>query len=196
MDKIKFFFNFLRDRQVASITPTARMAVEHTCKPIDRTKPVVVVEYGPGTGVFTRHLMSTLAPGSRIIAIDRNEDFAKDLPRRATPKFDSKDTPAVQLESLHDDARRVADILHKRGIDQADYVISGIPFSFLSVEDKATLAAKTRAALKPGGMFIVYQVTFHMEPWLRETFDDVRTHWYWLNVPPLAIMEATTKRSR
>lgn len=52
MDTITYLKNFVRDRNVASITPTSAIGVKKVCSKIDFHKPSVIVEYGPGTGVF------------------------------------------------------------------------------------------------------------------------------------------------
>lgn len=185
MEKLRFLFNFVFDRQVASVTPTSRFGVRNICGRFDVTRPVVVAEYGPGTGVFTRHLIEILHSGSQIIAIERNRRFARKLEKeRRRLREPSK------LQIVNADARWIDEILREKSITALDYIISGIPFSFFGMEDKRTLVKKTFDALKPGGKFIVYQVSFHMEFFLREHFQKVETYRYWLNIPPLSVMVA------
>ena len=39
----------------------------------------LVVELGPGTGVFTTEIMKNLSPGTEFFCVESNEIFAKEL---------------------------------------------------------------------------------------------------------------------
>ncbi len=69
MDTIVYLKNMFRDKQVASFTPTSIFGIKKVCDKIDFNKRNVIVEYGPGTGVFTRYLLDNLTPDSKLILI-------------------------------------------------------------------------------------------------------------------------------
>jgi phospholipid N-methyltransferase len=183
-EKLKFFFNFLMNRQIGSITPTSVRAVRSICEELDLTRPVVVVEYGPGTGVFTRHLLANLKAGSRLVAIERDPFFAEELLKGIGPL---KPNSAV-LSVVQGDAQDVDRILSERGIALADYVISGIPFSLMKPSDREGLVKKTHSILKPDGVFAVYQANFQLLAFLLGLFAEVKSSRVWFNIPPLAVM--------
>ncbi|MEX0823167.1 MAG: rRNA adenine N-6-methyltransferase family protein, partial [Balneolaceae bacterium] len=79
MSTLHFIKNFIKDRDVASITPTSKRCVKKVCNHIDFTKDFTLVEYGPGDGVFSRFLLEKMSPGSRLILIEANENFVKHL---------------------------------------------------------------------------------------------------------------------
>ncbi len=181
MSTIDYIKNFIRDKDVASITPSSSFLVKRVCKKIDYSEPRVIVEYGPGTGVFSEYLLQHLKPGSKLILIEKNEGFVEILEEMA-------EDPRVLL--YQDSAENVADILKDAGEDVADYVLSGIPFSFLSDEVRTELIRETRRVLGPDGRFLVYQNYNHMEKPLREHFDHVTKEYELLNIPPMYAYEA------
>jgi phospholipid N-methyltransferase len=186
MDAFAYLSNLLQDRYIASVMPTSRFAVEKICSRIDPAEAGVVIEYGPGTGVFTEALLRRMRPGSRLIAIERNKALFSLL------RENCKD-PRLRLHN--DCAGNVLDILRGSGTETADYVLSGIPFSFLPAKVRVDLLRNTHRILRPGGKFLAYQ-TFYQPPGclrtpLREIFSEVRTEYAVLCVPPLLVLEAT-----
>ncbi|MGF1670211.1 MAG: rRNA adenine N-6-methyltransferase family protein, partial [Balneolaceae bacterium] len=73
--------NFIKDRDVASITPTSLRCVKKVCLHMDFSKDINIVEYGPGNGVFSRYILGKITPHSRLILIEANENFVKQLRR-------------------------------------------------------------------------------------------------------------------
>ncbi|MFB6247636.1 MAG: hypothetical protein ABEL97_03615, partial [Salinibacter sp.] len=74
--------------------------------------------------------------------------------------------------------------LDAHDIDEVDYIVSGIPFSFLDEDTKHELLARTREVLEPNGKFLVYQNYNHLEDPLRRYFSDVTIEREFLNIPP------------
>ena len=67
-------------------------------------------------------------------------------------------------------------------------MLSGIPFSILEINKKRQLLQKTYDALKPGGDFVIYQVTNelrrHATPAI---FPRADSEYFLQNVPPMFI---------
>lgn len=177
--------NFLRDRNVASITPTSCFGVKRVCKKIDFDHSELIVEYGPGTGVFTHYLLKNMKNGSRLIAIERNKQFGSILRRTIQD-------PRVII--VNDSAENVLETLRACKESQADYIVSGIPFMWISDDIKNRILYNTRRALKKGGKFLVYQTCFqtdnHLKVHLERFFPVVNTRYELRNIPPLRIYEA------
>jgi len=186
MSAFAYLGSLLQDRYVASVMPTSRFAVEKICSRIDLHGAQVVIEYGPGTGVFTRALLRRMTPESRLIAIERNEALFNVL-RRACRD------PRLRL--YNDCAGNILDIVRRCDAGQADCVLSGIPFSFLPVKARVELLRNTHRILKRGGQFIAYQTFYqppgHLRAPLRVLFRVVHTGYVILSVPPLLLLEAT-----
>jgi len=185
MSTLSYVKNFISDRYIASITPTSNFGVKKVCGKIDFPRCGLIVEYGPGTGVFTEYLLQKMGPDSLLIMIERNANFATLLRK----KF--RDPRAIVV---NDCASNVGEVLAEFGKASADYVISGIPFSFLTDGMKDRILRNTFAALRPGGKFLAYQTFYqsnnHLKAYLDRVFAFVQVEYEMLNLPPLRIYEA------
>ena len=188
INTLLYLRNLLTDIHVASVTPTSRFGVERVCEKIDFSENKLILEYGPGTGNFTSTLLKYMSPHSRLIAIERNQNFWKFLENNFSDP---------RLTIFNDSAENVLDILKScNGSTElkADYIISGIPFSLLSNKKKMAILNSTHSALKKGGKFLAYQAFFQMPDFLKthleEIFDDVRTQYVMRSLPPLLVLEA------
>jgi len=168
--------NFIRDQDVAAIAPSSSFLVERVCKWINFEEPAVIVEYGPGNGVFSEHILEQMTEDSTLLLIESNPDFVEML-----EEMTAGDPRAIVVE---DRAEHVRDILDEHDIDQVDYVVSGIPFSFLDEEATRELLRTTRDVLGEEGKFLVYQNYNHLEDPLRAHFPEVTKEREFLNIPP------------
>lgn len=185
METLQYIKTFLKDRDVASITPTSRSGVQNVCTEIDFSRDITVVEYGAATGVFTRFLLRQATPGSRVAAIEKNSDLHACLGRRLR---------GPRLSLVCDSAENIRDILADLGLGQVDYVISGIPFMLFDDALKNAILENTRAVLREGGKFLLYQTFWQgqgvlMRP-LRQRFARVESRFELRNIPPLRIYQA------
>jgi phospholipid N-methyltransferase len=80
--------------------------------------------------------------------------------------------------------------MRREGIEAADVVVSGIPFSYFDRERRKALLRKTNGILKPGGRFVAYQFTTHLIPLLKQHFRRVDTQFEVRNLPPHFIFTA------
>lgn len=185
MDTIVYLKNMFRDKQVASFTPTSIFGIKKVCDKIDFNKRNVIVEYGPGTGVFTRYLLDHLTSDSKLILIERNDDFINIL---------QKSFKDPRLTIFHESAEDVDQVLLRNQETQADYIISGIPFSFLPHTLRDSIVRKSHKCLKPGGKFLAYQTFFQIDRFLKTYLDvyfrKARTEFCLRNAPPLRVFEA------
>ncbi|MGV8073322.1 MAG: class I SAM-dependent methyltransferase [Syntrophobacteraceae bacterium] len=185
MDTLVYLKNFIRDKDVASITPTSPFGVKRVCSKINFDRSDLIVEYGPGTGVFTNYLLKNMKTDSRLIVIERNKDFNSRLKRMI------QDPRAI---IVNDSAENVLETLSACKESQADYIVSGIPFFWLSGDLKNRILFNTRRALKNFGKFLVYQTCFqtdhHLKIHLERFFPVVNTRYELRNIPPLRIYEA------
>ncbi|NBC27321.1 MAG: hypothetical protein GVY08_10695 [Bacteroidetes bacterium] len=180
MSKIDFFKTFIKDRDVASVIPTSMRCVKKVCTHIDFTKDFTLVEYGPGNGVFTKFLLEKMTAGSRLILIEANEDFVDDL-------IQSISDPRVEIHN--ELAGNVESVLDAKQVGNIDYVLSGIPFSFLNKDRKREVLNATKRILTDGGKFIAYQTSGHLKKPVMEVFGNYDIEMEMLNIPPYLIYD-------
>ena len=184
MGKIDFLKTFIKDRDVASVTPTSMHCVKKVCANIDFSKDITLVEYGPGDGVFSRYLLEKMTPGSKLILIEANEDFVAHL----------KETihdPRVEIHNIL--AGDVTSAIDPELIGKVDYVLSGIPFSFLKMDRKISVLEATKKILKPNGHFLAYQTSGHLKKPVMEVFGNYVTDFVPLNIPPYFVYKVRNR---
>ena len=171
-----FFSGFLKHPvMVGSIIPSSRSTVEKMLAPVDWDRCDLFVEYGPGVGTFCRPVLEKMKPDAKLLVIDTNPDFIDYLARDIR---DSRFYPV--LGSAADVRRIIADI----GESDADYILSGLPFSTLPGDVGPRIAAETHAALRPGGGFLVYQFVKRARDYMTPHFDRVDHGYSLWNVLP------------
>lgn len=181
MSTLSYIKNFLTDKNVASITPSSAACVRHVCRKIDFWESLIIFEYGPGSGVFTRYLLDHMTDDSKLVLIELNNNFVAKL---REDFFDKR------VHIFDDSAAEVSEIARNLGVDNVDYIISGIPFSFLDEPEKFDVLQQTYNLLRDGGKFLAYQTSGHLKEPIRKVFGEVHTELELLNIPPMLIYEA------
>lgn len=177
MKKWNFFRTFISDIKVGALVPTLPNAVDHILSYVPKDAKRVA-EYGPGDGVITRPLLERLPMDAKMIAIETNHDFVRELERICDPR----------LQVKFGDVLFTAEHLEEAGICELDTAISGIPFSFLKSAEREKIVAQTHAALSSHGVFIVYQFSPFMFRHLKRWFTHVKLRF---TLPIFFIMVAT-----
>jgi len=169
-------------RTVGAVLPSSAALARTMLAPIDFAAARTVVEFGPGTGAFTRAIAARLAPGSRYLGIELNAAFAREL--------------AGTFPGLSFVQGSVADllpILSAHGIASVDAVVCGLPWATLPTSLQKTVFAAMDRALVPGGVFVTFgylqslvlPAAWALRQQLRRNFAEVtRTPVVWGNVPP------------
>jgi phospholipid N-methyltransferase len=171
-----FFRGFLKHPvMVGSVIPSSDRLIARMLAPVDWANCKLFVEYGPGVGTFCRPILERMAPDAQLVAIDTNADFIDYL---GDTIRDSR------FSAVHGSASDVASIVADHGHAQADYVLSGLPFSTLPPGVGAAIARETYGALRPGGAFLVYQFNPKVRDFLNPHFSRIDHRMEWWNVPP------------
>ncbi len=166
---------------VGSVIPSSKILIDKMLEPVDWQSTKLFIEYGPGVGTFTQHILDRLAPDSTLLTIDTNPDFTDYL----NSKFmDSR------LEAVTGSAANVRKIMAERGFSEADYILSGLPFSTLPAGIGPAIAAETAEALRPGGAFLVYQFSPKVREFIAPHFDRIDKGFEWVNIPPATLFWA------
>jgi phospholipid N-methyltransferase len=87
-------------------------------------------------------------------------------------------------------AADVEQILADRGLGQADYVLSGLPFSTLPPGIGDAIAEATAKVIRPGGAFLVYQFSPKVKDFIAPHFERLERGFEWINVPPATLFWA------
>ncbi|PVY75827.1 phospholipid N-methyltransferase [Tamilnaduibacter salinus] len=161
--------------QIGSVLPSSRMLVGSMMEAVDWQRANTVVELGAGTGVVTQAINRLRSPQSRFYCFEQDPHMRTDLMSRF---------PGVWLER---DAFELERVLKQRGPGQADCIVSCLPFANLDDTAREHLLAVIHRTLSPGGLFIAFQYSRQLLPYLSAIYDDVDTRWVMLNMPPACV---------
>jgi len=173
-----FFQAFLKSpRVVASMIPSSPFLERRVVRAAGIASAATAVELGAGTGGTTRAMLAVMPAESRLVAIERTPEFVGPLEAIGDPR----------LKVVNGCASAIVDELELLGLDGADAVVSGIPFSTLPPELASTIVREVHRALKPHGRFVAYQFTDKVADFSRPVFGPPRVEHEIRNVPPLKV---------
>ena len=166
---------------VGSVIPSSKATIDKMLGRVDWSNCKVFVEYGPGVGTFTEHILERMAPDATLITIDTNPDFTDYLTRKFT---DSR------LRAITGSAADVKQIVADCGFGHADFILSGLPFSTLPPGVGPAIGKATHEVLRPGGAFLAYQFTPKVRDFIAPYFTRIDRGMEWMNIPPCQLFWA------
>lgn len=145
-DKAKFLYEYgLRPGMVGAVAPSSKALAREMVAGLGLESATAVIEFGAGTGVFTRAILPRLSPNCQFVMIELNRKFAAMLEERF---------PGQRLH--FDDVRNVRAICDREGIDQADCIISGLPWASFPAQLQTECLDAMMTVLRPGGRFATF----------------------------------------
>jgi phospholipid N-methyltransferase len=182
----RFLSTFFTERkQVGAVAPSSRFLVNSMCDKIDFSKARVIVELGPGTGVFTKELLNRINKDTKIICLELNETFYELL----KSKFDDD-----RLILLYRSADELEEILKENGIDKVDAVLSSLPLTVIPSEIKESILQQSYDVLKENGVYVQYQYSLSAKKLIESKFGKLKMGFVAVNMPP-AFVYLGTKRT-
>lgn len=182
-ETLLFAKNFIQHpRMLGSLIPSSRFLIDRLLSKIDWSRASTIVEYGPGVGTITSHILARMRPDARLVVFEMNEDFVAYLTRCF---------PDKRLHVVHGSAESVQRELDRLKLDGADYIISGIPFTTMPIELREKIMRESREALNPGGAALVYQFTRAVLPYLRSHFHQIDQDFEPRNILPARLFYCT-----
>jgi phosphatidylethanolamine/phosphatidyl-N-methylethanolamine N-methyltransferase len=128
-----------------SITPSSRHLAQTIVEGLNLRDADTVLEYGPGTGVFTEFVLRELKPAARFAAIELNPHFAEAFKLRY---------PNVLL--FEDSVSNVEGLCKRAGMKSVDCVVSGLPWATFPESLQVECLDAMMGVLKPGGRFATF----------------------------------------
>lgn len=183
-ETLTYLKSLATDKDVASITPSSSFCINKVSLHIDFTKPNIIVEFGGGTGVFTKSFLDQLSPDSKLFVFETNSLFFQ--------KLQEIDDPRLVL--INDSVEFVESLLPKEVLGKVDHVVSGVPFSFFDWNLKIKILNQTKSILRKNGSFLAYQTTGHLKKPIQEVFGNFTTEFVLLNIPPYYIYDAVKRK--
>jgi phospholipid N-methyltransferase len=166
--------------QVASIVPSSKVLIDRVARKFDFSVPRIIAEFGPGEGCHTREIIKRMHPNSRLLLFELDPELANHL------RYHFRDDARVSV--LNTDAANLPNELEALGIQNCDYVVSGIPFSTMEIKKKRLLLQRIYESLAPNAQsaFIIYQVTNELRGHAK-IFPRITSEYCLQNIPPMFV---------
>lgn len=178
---VTFFREYLKNiRSVGAVAPSSRYLARKMVASIDFDSAKVIIEYGPGTGVFTSEIIKQKRPETVLLIIETNETFYEKLVDRYgnAPGVEIINASAEDVDSLRK--------LHK--LPAPDYVVSGLPFTALPSAVSRKILTETATLLGKKGRFITFQYTLVKKSMFAKYFSDITVARELRNIPPAYVL--------
>jgi len=165
-------------RMVGAMAPSSKYLSKKMLSSIDFDNAKVIVELGPGTGVFTDEIILRMRPDATLLAFELNDLFYENLAARTSDK---------RVHIIHDSADQVERYLAEHNLSQADAVISSLPLAVFSEELRNAVITNAHNCLSPEGKFIQFQYSLQSKKLLKSVYKQVKIGFTALNLPPAFI---------
>ena len=163
--------------RTGAVSPSSRELAQRMVREIDPDQPGVVVELGPGTGVFTRALVARGVDPARLVLVEANPKFCRML-KRAFP----------QAQIIQGDAYRLREHLMHLNAGRLAGVITGLPLFTQPLAQRVRLINDCLEALAPGNPIV--QFSYALVPPVPAGHGDYvveSSRWVWRNLPPARV---------
>ncbi|MFC5774839.1 class I SAM-dependent methyltransferase [Ectobacillus antri] len=177
MSAVGFLQQFMKEpRTVGAVLPSSKYLAQEMIASIDFSKAKCIVEYGPGTGVFTKRLIESKHSETILLILETNAAFCWEL------KQTYGHIPNVYI--INDSAEHVSYYVRQHGFAKADYVISGLPFTSLPADVSTRILEETEKTLSEQGAFMTFQYSKVKSIFFKSFFEQIKVKRVWQNVPP------------
>ncbi|WP_028401088.1 class I SAM-dependent methyltransferase [Ectobacillus panaciterrae] len=177
MNAVYFIQQFIREpRTVGAVAPSSKYLAKQMIAPIDFASAKCIIEYGPGTGIFTEQLIQHKKKETVLFLLETNDRFYMALQEKYGH------LPNVHI--IHDSAECAGYHMRKYDMKQADYVVSGLPFTSLPRDVAKRILSKTAELLGENGEFITFQYSKVKQRFFQSFFPKIEKKRVLFNLPP------------
>jgi phospholipid N-methyltransferase len=178
----KFLIEYFKSpRTIGAVAPSSVKLAEKMADDIDFERAKCIVEYGPGTGVFTDRLIRNIKKNTMLMLVEYNDEFCKQL--------EEKYSDYSNVVIVNDSAENIDKHLQKYNIKEVDCVVSGLPFASLPKNMSTKILSKTKNILRKNGLFITFQYTLLKKGYIGSYFKDISCERVVLNIPPAYVLK-------
>ncbi|MBU5484510.1 SAM-dependent methyltransferase [Clostridium sp. MSJ-11] len=178
----EFIKQFVKNPKfIGAVAPSSKYLAEKMIEDIDFEICNCIIEYGPGTGVFTEKLIARKKEDTLLLVFENNKEFYEDLLNTYRYKNNVK--------IINDGAENAKKYLEYYNVKQVDYIVSGIPFTVLPVNISNRILETTKEILDDNGEFITFQYSLIKINFFKDYFNDIKNKKVMLNLPPAYVLK-------
>lgn len=179
MGAIKFFIEGVKHfKEVGTFSRSSHFVGKTMTKDkyVDFAKAKCIVELGAGDGPITKQILAKMAPDAKLLCFEINDKFYEEL------KKQFGHDPRITI--IKDDAKKLGEYIHQAGFQEADAVISAIPFVIIPEDD---IIIEAHKFLKKGGKYVQLHYSLVAKKRYERIFNNIDIDFVMLNVPPAFI---------
>ena len=182
MNHLDFLREGLRNiKTVGTITRSSKALCKKMTEPVNFDKARIIVEYGAGDGVITKHILSQMHKEARLLAFEVNQVFY--------PKL--REIKDERLDLVFESAEDISSVLSNYDLDSVDCIISAIPFVNLTEELSFKILNNAKKVLKSNGTFIQMHYSLLERKMYKSIFGNLQINFEPLNIPPAFVFVCT-----
>ena len=177
------FREFLKyPNKVGAVAPSSRYLANAMLDELDWENLTNVVEYGPGTGAISKHLLQRVGSHQRFFAVELNDQFIPVLNRKLP-----------ELQVFNESVGDIRSICDREQVEWVDAIISGLPWTAFPEALQKELMGATLSVLPEGAQFVTFAYVHGLRlsnarrfrKGLQEAFSQVQiSPVIWRNIPP------------
>lgn len=162
--------------KTGALLPSTKFLAKRMTK---KMKGKVVLELGPGTGVFTKEILKKLPKDGVLISIENNKAFSDYLMDKIKDE---------RLKLYTGDAQNMSLYLEENGFKEVDYIVSGLPLGHFGRELNEKILTEAKKCLSEDGVFVQFEYFLAKFESVRRVFPKVSISFELLNLPPAFVM--------
>lgn len=180
---MSFISEFLKNKsEVGAVAPSSKFLGKKMYGGIDFDKVKCIVEFGPGTGVFTKEILKRMNPSACMIIFETNPSFYLKLKQEI-------DDPRAII--LNESAEKIGEYLEIENQGKADFIISSLPLTVFPKELKENILNGAVENLKDDGQYIQFQYSLNAHKLLKTKFNSVKLAFSLINMPPAFVYKCS-----
>ena len=180
-----FIKEFWKDKKmIGSMVPSSKYLAAKMLDHIRFKNTKLIIELGPGTGIFTEKIIQKLDVTTQLIVLELNSEFYQELKAKICH---------TNVHIKEASADKIGEIMLELGFEKADIIISSLPLANFSAKLRNSILEVVKESLNENGSFIQFQYSLNAYKNLKQLFPVVKLNFTALNFPP-AFVYTCSKR--
>lgn len=183
-----FVLEYIKNPKIiGAVAPSSKYLAYKMIESINFKNVECIVEFGPGTGIFSEKILSRVKDDTKVVLVEINKEFYNILKETYGHK--------KNVIIVNDSAENIDIILKKYSIEKVDYILSGLPFTSLPREVSKAILTKTSEILKEEGEFITFQYSLVKLDFFKKYFFNISYKKEIRNLPPAYVLQCKGERN-
>jgi phospholipid N-methyltransferase len=146
---------------IGALSPSSSFLAHKMLGPIHFETAKCIIEFGPGTGIFTHKLLEKMTQDCRLFVFEINPAFFEEL----------KTINDKRIIVINDSAENCMTHLKHHHQENADYIVSSLPFAMIPAQVVDAILENAYHVLSEKGKFIQFQYSLNALSKLKTIFN-------------------------